>query len=526
VANGTATCSGTACGTTCATGYRLCGGTCALCPTPAATTTCTGSTCVAATCATNQHICSGTCAANSSPNSCGTSCTACPAGPANSAPDCYNSMSCTFLCYNGWVRCGSACCADCRQMSGVCSGLDWCSDVNGLCAPVEKLQPGAGYANPDDLFGRAVAISGSLIAVGMPADETSRGSLYVFERNSTGPWREVNRLRASTPLVNNSYFGAAVALSGTRLLVGSYGEATSTGAVYILERSGTTWPQQAKLLGEAAQDEFGSMVALDGDRAIVGARNNDSGFTNSGAAYIYERSTAGTWPATGIKLVASNRADSTLFGASVSISGDRALIGSGDAARSAYVFARQSDGTWIEEQILTTTGTTGDHFGREVMISGDRALVGANGDTDLGTNAGAVYVFERQSNGVWMETAKLHAPAPNAGPGDLFGNAVWQQGTRVLVGAPGENRSAAAAGTLAAAGAAYIFQRNTDGTWTAGVEIGSIADQVVANRNFGEDVAMSGDYAVMGASTDLAGAPITNYKTGTAYVADMRSVLP
>ena len=37
---------------------------------------------------------------------------------------------------------------------------------------------------------------------------------------------------------------------------------------------------------------------------------------------------------------------------------------------------------------------------------------------------------------------------------------------------------------------------------------------------------MSGDYVLMGASTDFAGPPITNYQTGTAYVADMRSILP
>ena len=251
----------------------------------------------------------------------------------------------------------------------------------------------------------------------------------------------------STPLAEHRLLfllRAAVALSGHACSSAPRLERHQLGGARTSSNGRGTLAAAGEADWRGRQATFGFTASLDGDRAIVGARNNDSGFTNSGAAYIFERSTAGTWPATGIKLVASNRADSTLFGASVSISGDRALIGSGDAARSAYVFARQSDGTWIEEQILTTTGTTGDHFGREVSISGDRALVGANGDTDLGANAGAVYVFERQSNGVWMETAKLHAPAPNAGPGDLFGNAVWQQGTRVLVGAPGENRSAAA----------------------------------------------------------------------------------
>ena len=152
-------------------------------------------------------------------------------------------------------------------------------------------------------------------------------------------------------------------------------------------------PQQAKWLGELSRDMFGVAGSLDGDRAIVGAsRNPGVTPTKLGAAYIYERRTDGTWPAAGVKLGASDGFLNDQFGIAVSLSGDRALVGAG-ARRGAYVFARQSDGGWTEEQILTVTGQTTDQFARAVSLSGDRALVGASQDADRGTNAGAVYVF-------------------------------------------------------------------------------------------------------------------------------------
>ena len=56
--------------------------------------------------------------------------------------------------------------------------------------------------------------------------------------------------------------------------------------------------------------------------------------------------------------------------------------------------------------------------------------------------------------------------------------------------------------------------------------IGSHPDDFMANRYMGADVAISGDFVLMGAWGDLAGPPIAGRRTGTAYVANWRSVLP
>ena len=89
------------------------------------------------------------------------------------------------------------------------------------------------------------------------------------------------------------------------------------------------------------------------------------------------------------------------FGFSVSLSGDRALIGArqddddGSSSGSAYVFDF-SGGTWTETDKLTASdGALGDQFGFSVSLSGeDRALVGAFGDDDNGSNSGSTYVSD------------------------------------------------------------------------------------------------------------------------------------
>ena len=104
------------------------------------------------------------------------------------------------------------------------------------------------------------------------------------------------------------------------------------------------------------------------------------------------------------------------FGRWVSLSGGtRGVVGAGDddeaaESGSAYVFERQGDGSWLEVDKLTASdGAADDAFGISVSLSGDHALVGANGDDALGSASGSAYVFARQGDGPWLEVVKLTA---------------------------------------------------------------------------------------------------------------------
>ncbi len=118
----------------------------------------------------------------------------------------------------------------------------------------------------------------------------------------------------------------------------------------ILNDAGAVTPSTneiQKLLASdaAAGDLFGFIVSISGDRAIVGAHRDDDNGSDSGSAYVFERDAMGNWKEVD-KLTASDAAADDLFGISVSISGDRAIVGAlfhddnGSDSGSAYVFER------------------------------------------------------------------------------------------------------------------------------------------------------------------------------------------
>jgi ketosteroid isomerase-like protein len=367
-------------------------------------------------------------------------------------------------------------------------------------------------------------MSGTTAAIGIPGSQSGSGSVDVVDRQADGSWSGNSFGAGGSDVGARNSFGYAVAISGNRIVVGATGETASEGATYIFERTGpgAAWTKVAgaKRAGEAFGDFFGASVAVDGDRVLVGAPYHAvTGATR--AAYVFERQSDGSWPAAGTRLVAPDTTASGDFGRSVSIAGDLALVGAG-TSDAAYVFVRDATGAWTSEQkLVAMDGASGDEFGHAASLSGTRALVGA---MYSGGVAGAAYVFERQAGGGWLQVAKLLGPPPNAGPGDEFGYSVSLSGDLALVGVPAENRSPGTGG-LGGAGAAYVFQRQANGSWSAGVEVGSDPADVVAGRGFGVSVSISGPFAVIGAPTDFRSASAM-VQSEAAYVADVRSLLP
>tara|TARA_R110001592_G_scaffold354589_1_gene654315 strand:+ start:462 stop:1877 length:1416 start_codon:yes stop_codon:yes gene_type:complete len=200
----------------------------------------------------------------------------------------------------------------------------------------------ASDAEQYDNFGISVAIKGSDVVVGAPLEDpggtSSAGSAYVFTRSGTS-WSQQAKLTASSGGAYD-YFGDRVAIDGNYIVVGAFfaniqsyvfgsGFVTLTdaGSAYIFMRSGTSWSQQAKLTASdmATSDRFGSAVAIEGTRVVIGAMYEDDGGSNSGATYIFDRS-GSTWSQT-IKLVNSDAAANDRTGLSVSISGNKLITG-------------------------------------------------------------------------------------------------------------------------------------------------------------------------------------------------------
>ncbi|HET6494489.1 MAG TPA: FG-GAP repeat protein, partial [Thermoleophilia bacterium] len=172
--------------------------------------------------------------------------------------------------------------------------------------------------------------------------------------------------------------------------------------------------QQGELIAPdgVGGNSLGMSVAVSGNTALVGAPYCDvAGNVVAGAAYVFVRS-GGAWVAQA-KLTAADGADLDLFGYSVALSGDTALIGAMGLGRrpgAAYVFAL-SAGSWTQRARLRAfDGVAGDEFGRRVALSVDTALIGAPGHDIAGKQfAGATYVFAR-FGASWLQQARLIAP--------------------------------------------------------------------------------------------------------------------
>ena len=211
---------------------------------------------------------------------------------------------------------------------------------------------------------------------------------------------------------------------------------------------------------------------------------------------------------------------------------------------STYVKASNTGGTTAFDP------RTGDQFGWSLSLSpdGTRLAVGApredsaatgiDGDqtSNAAADSGAVYVFAR-TGATWAQEAYLKAS--NAEAGDRFGQAVSlsSDGTRLVVGAPGEASNAVgingdqADNSAGGSGAAYMFSR-TGTTWTQTLYVK--ASNTEFRDGFGSSVAISknGLHFVVGAPFEdssglgIGGSPGDNtaYNSGAAYVFNVNTL--
>ena len=262
--------------------------------------------------------------------------------------------------------------------------------------------------------------------------------------------------------------------------------------------------QEAKLTAadEAANDQFGYSVAVDGDTAVVGANFDDDNASDSGSAYVFTRGESGGW-SQATKLTASDGAANDQFGHSVAVVGAYEDDDRGGASGSAYVFVKPAAGwaTGTQTARLTASdGAANDQFGYSVAVAGDTAVVGAWGDE---SQSGSAYVFTRGESGGWDQTAML--TASDGAANNYFGIAVAVAGGTAVVGAWGDDAKGSASGS------AYVFTRGESGGWSQATKL--TASDGAANDQFGHSVAVAGDTAVVGAHFD----DDNGSKSGPAY---------
>jgi len=341
----------------------------------------------------------------------------------------------------------------------------------------------ASDAEVGDELGNSCDVYGEYAVVGASKEDTNgsnAGSVYVYHRLGN-TWIQQAKLTASDGEASDLLGGQKgnLAIYGDTVVVGARDEDTggsAAGSAYVFVRSGTTWSQQAILRASnaGASDQFATGVAIYKDTIVIGAPTEDTTASDAGSLYVFTRS--GTTWTQRAQLQASNAGASDRLGDSVSIDGDTIIAGAyqedttASDAGSAYIFTG-SGATWAQQaQIQASDAAATDYFGYSVSISGNTVVVGARYDDDGGSNSGSAYVFVR-SGTTWTQQAKL--TASDAQASDDFGWNVDIDKDHIVVTAPREDTNASDAGAV------YVFSRSGS-TWTeikkirASITVGSI----------------------------------------------------
>ena len=363
-----------------------------------------------------------------------------------------------------------------------------------------------------DRFGWSVAIDGDYAVVGAYGEDenvdddenlSKAGSAYIFERGDDGVWVEVQKIVPSDR-EEDDQFGWAVDISGSTILVGAphedHDEAGGsfifrTGSVYLFDRGDDgVWTESQKVVAWDRQpdsgggdetmsvwhyididygDLFGSAVSISGDFMIVGARNGDynadgtGGVDQSGTAYIYRR-VGGTW-LPDQKVTAISRHGWDRFGYSVAIDSNVAIVGAkaedhglgGEFLHnsgSAFIYTRDETGFWGVQKVLPSERGVGDHFGISVGIDGDFLVIGAESNNHIEEtleNTGAAFIFEKNDDGTWSETQKISASDKRYD--DVFAECIRISDHTIIAGAWQQDLNEISEDSIVDAGAAYFF---------------------------------------------------------------------
>ncbi len=260
-------------------------------------------------------------------------------------------------------------------------------------------------------------------------------------------------------------FGYGIAIDGNRAIIGAWqddnGQGSQSGSAYYFQYNETihSWVQQQKLIPNvgAAGDWFGMSVALDGEWAIIGSPKHNN---NQGAAYVFHyNNSLLSWQQQS-KLIADDGAANDLFSyrTALALQNQRAVVGAkGHGVGQVYIFEfGNSTKKWNQTaKLVSSDGQANDRFGNSVALDGNNIIVGAYMKDALATESGAAYIYT-YNNGNWVEKTKLLANDGQVGDG--FGNDVGISQNYAIVGAYWNDARGDAAGSVYF----YYYNESTD----------------------------------------------------------------
>lgn len=260
-------------------------------------------------------------------------------------------------------------------------------------------------------FGNAVKVHENTIAVSSYSYNYYQGRVRIFE-NTGSSWAQVQEIIRPDG-ENYDSFGVSLDIYGDTMVIGCPGKTTGTqynhGVAYVYRYIPDSYWQEEQVLFSseyAEYDSFGQSVSIFESTILVGAPNVELENENKyGAVYIFSYETD-TWAETQ-KFYASVYNG---FGSAVSIYENMFAVGAptqNSYSGTVYIYSF-ADGNWLfTRRLVGTSLDQSSYFGFSVSVYGDRIAAGAPGETTSPFyNQGAVYIYKRTTR-IVDETIKL-----------------------------------------------------------------------------------------------------------------------
>ncbi|MEM8704864.1 MAG: FG-GAP repeat protein [Actinomycetota bacterium] len=312
-----------------------------------------------------------------------------------------------------------------------------------------------------DFYGIKIDADGDQLIVGASYDLDRAGGAYLYDCPEAG------LVVSCSPAgffdgggFQGAEFGHDVQVDGDNAIVSARqsGGVVFAGDTILLRRVNGTWQRTTQLFEAPDADAIDQYVnlALTDTAIVMGGPEEDGRGNNAGAVTVFPIPDPDEVVNTSLY---SDQFDIRGFGISVDVDGDTMVVGDRlggiNAEGLAYVFDRTADGVWQFTQELDGGFGTGANGGQSVAIEGDRIVIGA--PFQSGASVGGIAVFER-SGGVWSQNgAVLTSPTG----GGWLGYSVDIEGDRIVAGAPQRN-----VGADLLAGGFSIFDRSGGGVWS------------------------------------------------------------
>jgi hypothetical protein len=325
------------------------------------------------------------------------------------------------------------------------NGAVWIYPINNttLGTPQKLLPP---TYQVTGCFGNEVALQGNHLLIGAYGiNNKAPGSGVVYYYHFNGSQWELLQTLSASDAGGGDRFGHSIAIDGNTAVIGAPGSSNSRhpGKAYIFRLNNMTWTEETHFtLSEriSMHPAFGWDVAVQNNLVAVSALYANSSKPQTGKVILY-RNMQGNWK-TETELAPADGNKWDLFGTDIAIDDERVLVGApnnagigttGKKTGAAYLFHHPGT-NWIQQSKLTGDAGSNSHddFGVAVSLDNNLLVIGAGQDDFMGKNTGAAYVFEFTGNS-WTQKNKFTGTVNHND--DHYGSALSLKGTQLLSGA-------------------------------------------------------------------------------------------